>query len=445
MLSDPDPAKMNKNLIVPPSNQHLPLKKQSASAKYDSRDIEELSAFVKKRDGLPPKVIQVTKTVAVQIPIPIQGEIFNQQYYQASKQLPIFLQENPIHIQPKKMTTQKPVTPMRINSSEMHAVKNSIWQQNFPPNTVPKRNKAATTTQAPELAPTSGSITILQNPVTKAVNIEIPWNAAMKEGFLDELSKNPNPLLFSLNLLPNQISDPSSYGVSQTSVLNNFSSASGSPPSSYSASIDGSAHTFSPENSSPSLGQTQIHDSQTPSTFNELLYSQQYSDGLSSASNHSHRIRYHTKKPHIISHGGNSIYEQRRHRKPSKPIDFSKQQDVTNAGSLFEHDFSFYLQHFNVPQNTIFTNSDIQAALREYEKRVEKDLTHERVDSSGSDSDTSYSMDTSFIVDSPLTLATTTPRTSRLRQSQSSSTPIYTTLRTKRKKKIAKFTIKKGV
>lgn len=443
ILAEPDPAKVKKILIVPPPKQQ---QQQNASAKHD---YEEFGTFA-KRDGYPPKVIQVTKTIAVQIPIPVPNGAFQQhqqqqQQNQASKQSQIYLQQSPVQIQQKRMTTPKPATPMKINSPEMHAAKNSIWQQNFPPNPTPKRFKSTTTTPAPELAPTAGSITISQNAMTKAVTIEIPWNAAMKEGFLDELSKNPNPLLFSLNLLPSQSSDISSYGAPPAGVPQNF--GNGAPPSGY----DSSTQSFYPETSGPSSGQVQYSQSQSPasnsmtSSFNEYITSQQFgSDGFPSGLNSTHLFRYLEKKPHGISYGGNDVYEHRpakpRHRKPQKPIEVGKyhsQSSSSSGGNGYGHDTNLFMHNFEVSQDASFANSDIQAALREYEKRVEKDLNYERADPSGSDSDTSYSMETSVI--------TAMPRTTRLRHSKPQSIPINTTFRPKRKKKITKLTITKAV
>lgn len=454
IFANPDPAKVQRILIVEPPKPP----QQNASAKNDFRELEDLGAYA-KRDGFPQKVIQVTKTVAVQIPIPVPIGFYQQQN-QASKQSQTYVQ-NPLQSLLKKGTTPRPMVPMKINSPEMHAVKNSIWQQNFPPNPAPKsRIKLASTTAAPELAPTAGSITITQNPMTKAVSIEIPWNAAMKESFLDEISKNPNPLLFSLNLIPNQQMDTSSYAAPPAGIPSNFGNSgsnSGQTTSGYSSSFDSSTQTFYPE-SGPSPGQVQFTRENSSPPFNDFLQSQQFSstDSFPNGSNSTHYFRLVEKKPQTqsqttVSHGSNDIFEHRpskpRHRKPLKPIDIGKYNNHhsgssgSSSSNTFNQNLSF--ENFEIPSDTNFANSDILNALREYEKRVEKDLSYERSDPS--DSDGGYSMDSSVIIASSALSATATPRTSRLRSNHPSSNLINPTFRPKRKKKIAKVTITKAV
>lgn len=321
----------------------------TATPKHDYRDMYD--GFTGSGKDYPTKVIHVTKTIAVQVPVPVPGGKMHD-----SDEL------HPTHetyrsvtppVLPIKRTTKRPVTSSKIGSFEAHHMDNSIWQQNFPPYTSPpiKRKKYRAKKTTTEPPPTAGFINISQDPDTREVNINIPWNAAMKTTFMDDISRNPNPLLNSLNLLPAR--DMSSYGAPATGTFDIFSNHK-------------ELQDFSSFYNQPTMDDplSDFHSSPSPSSFSSYTEHIQVHGG--ETSNVTSYYRYPTghKRPKDADAESSSF---RRPRKPGgKPHSADDSFFHSNSSPHFPGGFN--------PDDSTFATSDVQAKLREYEKRVEKEV-----------------------------------------------------------------------
>lgn len=431
----------------------------------NKNDFEGIEQYFNKNQ-FPPKVIHVTKTVAVHIPvavpyerIPGGSEVQSNTFFRQQQQD----NRDPFStVQPmsqRRNTTPKPVTPqtpVKINSLEALNMQNSIWQQNFPPfspeelksegqrservrsgSRLKQRKPFPTLPSkltALEDIPHVASILISQDPNTKAINIQIPGNAGMSDNFLDDVQRNPMTLLKSLNLTPIQSfgsnpSPPSSFDVPILGT-NTIPSAFSSSTSSFGRSpLSAETEDFPTFYAGTEIGDssdlsalTEFSNSnfQTrPSSVSGNTFMPNYGDYVAArqkayslppdtASSSSNATRYVTSnvrerpsKHHqihssVTNHQPNHDYQSNTiqhnaevqyktsYRYKNQPIDLSKFKEVDgthfNQGST-----SLFVGTFP-KDDSRFSGSDVHTTLREYEKKVEKDI----FDSTGMHSMKSY-------------------------------------------------------
>lgn len=332
------------------SNSNNNKKNITATPKHDSNaDYLGLTSAGKE---FPPKVIRVTKTIAVQVPVPVPVKPHDSHYHSSSESHKVVTPP----ILPIKRSTTK-------SSKSSFDLDNSIWQQNFPPFTSSpvKRKKFRTTTEA---APTAGVINISQDPNSKAVNIRIPWNAAMKETFMDDISKNPQPLLNSLNLLP--ALDSSSYAAPASG--HNFDATI--------LTSQKELQDFSHFYNHPGMDDPlpEFHSNPSPQYTSYHEHHQFHGDEHSNVSTY---VRYPStkKSPSTTTfHKFNEVeYKQEEHRRPRKPSLPSHKPPIDLDSFHSGSGTHTFLGAFT-PDETTFAHSDMQGKLREYEKRVEKEV-----------------------------------------------------------------------